>query len=187
MKKGDKSSYQIIFERYYAPLVRYAVLYVKDKDNAEEVVQDYFYQLWIKKENLNISSSLKSYLYTSIRNCSLNYIRGNKDHLDIQEELNQFELVSEAHEHSEIDLDIIKRQVKSAVDSLPEKCKVIFKLSRYEELTYKQISEKLKLSPKTVENQMGIALRKMREKLNPLLKSMMGIIYFANFLFEKYF
>lgn len=179
IKSGNKSSFQFLFERYYSPLARFALLYTRDKDVAEEIVQEFFFQFWVKREKNIISTSVKSYLYSSIRNRSLNFKRDEKNHIDINDELTFFSNNQLSDADSEIDYEFVKFQVKNAIESLPEKCKQIFKLSREDKLTYKQIAEKLNVSHKTVENQMGIALKKLREKLQPILKGLVLIILFV--------
>lgn len=176
IKSDDKSSFKILFEKYYSQLSRFANLYLKNLDIAEDIVQEFFVQFWIKRNEISINTSVKSYLYQSIRNRALNYNRDKKESLSINSDLEKVEnlLVTEIKEN--LDFSIMKNAFNSAVESLPEKCKVIFKMSREEGLTYKQISEKLNLSQKTVESQMRIALMKMREKLKPMLESLISII-----------
>ncbi|MFA8343050.1 MAG: RNA polymerase sigma-70 factor [Rhodothermaceae bacterium] len=176
IKSDDKSSFKILFEKYYSQLSRFANLYLKNLDIAEDIVQEFFVQFWIKRNEISINTSVKSYFYQSIRNRALNYNRDKKESLSINSDLEKVEnlLVTEIKEN--FDFSIMKNAFNSAVESLPEKCKVIFKMSREEGLTYKQISEKLNLSQKTVESQMRIALMKMREKLKPMLESLISII-----------
>lgn len=182
-QSGDKVSFKVLFDKYYSQLTQTAYLFVKDSDIAEEIVQEFFIKLWIKKNEININSSVKSYLFQSIRFRSINYIR---DHKRIASENFELELINDSIENQfeDFDYDIIKNKLVAAIDSLPEKCKIIFLLSREESLTYKQIAEKLDISQKTVENQIGIALKKLREKLQPLLKN---LIYSLIFLIKDFF
>jgi RNA polymerase sigma-70 factor (ECF subfamily) len=180
---GDKLAFKILFDKYYSQMTKTAYLFVKDSDTAEEIVQEFFIKLWIKKNEININSSVKSYLFQSIRFRSINY---NRDHKRIASENFELELINDSIENQfeDFDYDIIKNKLVAGIDSLPEKCKIIFLLSREESLTYKQIAEKLDISQKTVENQIGIALKKLREKLQPLLKN---LIYSLIFLIKDFF
>lgn len=145
-KAGNKSSYKILFEKYYPALVRFAFLYVKDEDISEEIVQAFFVQFWIKKEQVKIKSSLKSYLYRSVRNRALNYNRDKKDELKIYSDLNLIDKTERKEDDHQFDYNYLEAKVKSAIDSLPEKCKKIFVLSREDNLTYKEIAERLDIS-----------------------------------------
>ena len=171
ISKGDKLAFQVLFEKYYSQLTHFAYIYLKEKDTSEELVQDFFVKFWIKREIIFISTSVKSYLYSSIRNKSLNYLRDRKDDLSISTNLHIINTIAGSEDNYEIDFVELQTQINSAVESLPEKCKNIFKLSRYNKLTYKQIAEKQEVSERTVESQMRIALQKLREKLKPILKT----------------
>jgi len=176
IKLGDKSTFQILFKKYYSELTRFSFIYIKEKDMSEEIVQDFFVQFWIKRESITITTSVKSYFYSSIRNKSLSYLRDKKDDLSISSNLYILNTIAGTEENYEIDYVELKTQITSAVESLPEKCKKTFKMSRFNKMTYKQIAEKQQVSEKTVESQMRIALQKLREKLQPILKSIIILV-----------
>jgi RNA polymerase sigma-70 factor (ECF subfamily) len=178
---GEKSSFKDLFEKYYPDLVRFVYLYVQDRDSAEDIVQEFFVQFWIKRQEKNISKSVKSYLYRSVRNKALNYLRDKKNDIPINSEANLFSSSASKEDDIYFDYEIIRREVKSAIESLPEKCKQIFNLSRNDNLTYKEIAEELNISTKTVESQMSIALNKLRKSLKPILTD----IFFLLILISK--
>ena len=180
IKSGDRSALKVLFDKYYASLTRFGFLYVKDKDIAEEIVQEFFVHFWIKRESLSINNSIKSYLYRSVRNKCLNYNRDTKKNLSIESELELIDTLGFSENVYEVDYDELKEMIEDSIESLPQKCKDIFKLSRMQQLTYKQISDKLNISQKTVENQIGIALKKLRKKLEPILS---GLISIAIYIF----
>ena len=126
---------------------------------SEEIVQDAFIYIWEKRENIQIKTSLKSYLFTTVRNKSINYIKNELPKQQLSENLSAASLFINDDEHEDQELKI---KVQKAIDQLPMKCKQIFILSRYSGYTYKEISEELEISVKTVENQMGIAFQKLR-------------------------
>jgi RNA polymerase sigma-70 factor, ECF subfamily len=137
---------------------------LRDRTLAEEIVQEFFIAIW--EQPPLVSDSVKSYFYKSIYNRALNHIEKAKTRLRNEENYsieNERELELEDN-----DLDLQNR-IHTAVQELPEKCKEIFVLCKYNELSYSQVSEMLSISPKTVENQMGIALKKLREILLPFL------------------
>ncbi len=163
-KKFNKIDFENLFKEYFEPLCRYALNFVSDNDTSKEIVQDVFINLWNKRETLDTTKPIKSYLYTSIRNRCLNYIRDNKKFrsnvLDV--EIADYDLAFEYDDFEETDL---QKKIDNTLDLLPTKCRQIFKLSRFEELKYKEISQKLDISVKTVEAQMSKALRIFRENL----------------------
>lgn len=142
--------------------------YVNDRDSAQEIVQDVFINLWEKRETIDPGKPVKSYLFTSVRNRCLNFIRDHKKfrsyYLDVELEM---EVKWEDNDNlSEADTE---RRVSEALNKLPEKCREVFELSRFDELKYKEIAEKLGISVKTVEVQMSKALKVMRGELKDLL------------------
>lgn len=155
-----------LFHTYYKILCRFSFRIVHDKDKAEDVVQTCFVNLWQKKDSINIQSSFKSYLYRSVYNRSINeYTRSRKI---IQEDISVLnEVSSSVSEDPELLLQAKETQQKidQAISFMPDGCRTIFLLSREEQLSYKEIAETLGISVKTVENQMGKALRILREHL----------------------
>jgi len=171
LKKGDAKVYKNLFDEFYKPLCQFALIYVNDQSTAEEIVHELFIWLWEKRKGLNIHTSLKSYLFLSVRNRSFNYIRNTKPQFSLDDTFLELEdeLLQEISSNEQLDMLQLQEVVKSAIDELPPKCREIFLLSRESELTYAQIAEELSVSKKTVENQMGIALKRLKEKLSPAL------------------
>jgi len=148
----------------FEPLCRFLAYYTADRIMIEEVVQDVFIKLWEERNTLRIES-VKTYLYKSARNRMLNYIRDEKRRNLLLEQWVKHEMEQKQGKEC-FDIDEFSQRVQNAIDALPDKCRTIFNLSKTEKLTYKQIAEHLNISVKTVESQMGIALRKIREKLS---------------------
>ena len=163
IKRGNELAFDVLFKKYYAPLCRFAVMFTKDNDNADEVVQSFFVKLWQQRKMLKINSSVKSYLYTSVRNTSLNFIK--KEITRTNYELSYDENKEQSKE--EIKNKDFAEIYNNAVKSLPNRTKEVYTLSKYEGLTYAEIAEYLQISAKTVENNMGIAFKKLREFLMP--------------------
>jgi len=169
LKDGDITAFEMFFKTYYQPLCNYAYTFIQDKDEAEEIVQSAFLSVWEKRHSLDIKTSLKSYLYTMVRNTSLNVIKHEKikqkyvgEALAVNEK--SYESVIQSVLSSELE-----ERIHQAMEVLPEQCRLVFKLSRFEELKYAEIADQLDLSVKTVENHMGKALKIMREQLKDYL------------------
>lgn len=177
LQSGDINVFEMIFRTYYQPLCNYAFTFVRDKDEAEEIVQGAFLSIWEKRGSIEIRSSLKSYLYTMVRNTCLNTIKHKKirqKHVD-----DQLTLVEESYESASESLmaDELRERIQTAMEKLPEQCRLVFKLSRFEDLKYSEIAGQLDISVKTVENHMGKALKIMREQLKDFLPIIGMMLY----------
>ena len=178
ISKDDKSAFEEMFRTYYTEMCQYCLRFVRDEIVAEEVVQEIFLNIWDRRSTLSINSSVKAYLYTSVKNRSFNYI---KLQLPKEQKKVDVEDVSISEQISDsIEEDIVNNElhayVRAAIDNLPPKCKVIFNLSRDSGMTYKEIAEELDLSVKTVENQVGVALKKLRTQLQPIWDKVLLLI-----------
>ncbi|NTW23311.1 MAG: RNA polymerase sigma-70 factor [Lentimicrobium sp.] len=182
LKNGDEKVFEELFKAYYTPLCDYCLRYVSDADMAEEIVQDLFFKMWVKREELNINVSIKSYFYISLRNHALNYI----NRLKIQDRYNQF---VEIRTRNDVDYPIdvleekdMERIMKQAIAMLPEKRREIFEMSRFEDMKYSEIAEKLNVSVKTVESQMSKALEHMRKVLSKFLALIVTGLFLLRFM-----
>jgi len=167
MVEGDKGAFRFFFEKYYTDLCNFVNIYLNDPITTEDIVQDIYVYFWNKKENIRIETSVKSYLLKASKNKSLNYLRDKKARLVIQNKLAEESETSYEIPVISEDNHRLQEIIKKAVESLPEKCREIYILSKEKKLTYNEISNELGISVKTVENQMGNALKKMREFLRP--------------------
>jgi RNA polymerase sigma-70 factor (ECF subfamily) len=166
---GDITAFEMYFRSYYQPLCNYAYTFLRDKEESEEIVQSTFLSVWEKRSALNIRTSAKSYLYAMVRNACLNAIKHEKikqRHAGEEMALAQpgYESVSQIVASNELE-----GRITAALEKLPEQCRLVFKLSRFEELKYSEIADQLNISVKTVENHMGKALKIMREQLKEYL------------------
>jgi RNA polymerase sigma-70 factor, ECF subfamily len=163
IKKGDEKAFEKLFHKYYGHLCLFATKIINDDDSAEEIVQELFVKLWEKREQISIETSLKNYLFRSVKNLCLNFIQHNKTKIQhAQIVLSEVESnFSDDDVYPEIDLAF---KIEESINSLPEKRKEIFRLSRQEGLKYHEIAEKLNISIKTVETQMSLAIKTLRDK-----------------------
>jgi len=162
LKTGDETALKKIFEHYYTYLLVTAVNLTGDQEKARDLVQDVFLEVWKKRAELNIQSSLKSYLRRAAVNRSLNYIKTRKRFDFGEENLNQQIPDDALSTQRLLEAEDLKTAINVAIDSLPEKCKTIFLLSRFEDLSHKEIAQKLNISTKTIENQITKALKVVR-------------------------
>ncbi|MEQ9218398.1 MAG: RNA polymerase sigma-70 factor [Cyclobacteriaceae bacterium] len=164
MKRKDIPAFELVFNEYYGVLKSYALRFLDDEADADEVVQDTFTKFWEKCELLDPLSSIKNYLYRSVHNSCLNFIK----HQKVKDAYKQYiiEFMEEGAEDPYIEKEerTTLEKVLEEIDHLPPKCQEIFKLSRFEGLKYYEIANHLNISVKTVEVQMGKALRVLREK-----------------------
>ena len=167
LKEGNIKALEVIYNKHYRNLCLYLQMLFKNELLVEHIAQDIFIYLWEKRETLEIKTSLESYLYTAGRYKALNQIRDAKRQEIIRENLfaptaeyvNDLDSILEVHE--------LEKIIEDAIKTLPARCQQIFRLSREEDLSYKEIAELLNLSVNTVEGQMAIALKKLRTILRP--------------------
>ena len=164
IRNGNATVYEALFKQYYDPLCRFAASILSSSPEAEGMVQELFLHLWDKRAQLEISSSLKSYLFRSTRNKCLNHLK----HLKVRDKYLQEKLyVQPVSEEMKEESENLEAHIYQAIGGLPNRCREIFELSRFEGLKYREIADILGISPKTVEVQMGKALKILRKKLKP--------------------
>ena len=177
MQEATRQEFESLFYTYHKELCGLAFNIVGDADVAKDIVQDVFYKLWKNRERVDFRSQIKHYLFKATSHTSLNHIRSNRRTVKLDEEAGLDQMAASATTDEQVGKDLEAR-VREAIDKLPPKCKAIYLLSRQEGMKYKEIAEVLELSHKTVENQMGIALQKLRDELKPYItiKSLMLIL-----------
>lgn len=154
------SIFERLFRQHYNTLANYAYSILKNKENAEDVVQDIFVKLWQNAPDVIDKPEAKFYLFTATKNNCISFLRKQAGKTFVRPE--DVQLPAHADEPGRDQPDITA-VIDKALSALPPQCQAIFKLSRFGKLTYQQIADELGLSVKTVENQMGKALRIMRE------------------------
>ena len=162
IQKGDKEAWKFVVQKYYKPLFIFINKMVRDSQSSEELLQDVFVNFWEKREQINIITSFKAYLYRSARNHTLNFIKRRKFEQNYHNNL--LKTLDKSYNDTEhtFQFSQLEKTLYTAIDELPEKCKEIFKLSRFEDLTYKEISKILDVPVRTVHYQIGIALKELR-------------------------
>ncbi len=164
LKTGDMKAFEVIYKSFHKMLWHYAKEMLKDEDEAEDTVQQLFIRIWEKRDSLLISSSFKSYLFTSVRNACLKKMeKAVREKASDPLESTEMERVGKAQDPAQF--KDLQSAIQQSIESLPERCRLVFKLSRFGGLTYNEIAKELELSVKTVENQMSKALQTLRQDL----------------------
>ncbi len=168
IRLGNSAAFEELFNLYCKQLINFSRNYVKDKQIAENVVQDVFVSVWQNRTNLDPTKMIKAYLFTAVKNNSLKHLRHlNTENKEIEDNLPYTD--DKERPDKKLDEKEMELKIHQAIDELPEKCMEIFKMNRFENLKYAEIASILDISVKTVETQMGRALKKLRERLKPLL------------------
>lgn len=170
LSAGDEQVFEQVFKAHFKSLHAYAFTMLNNEAVAEEMVQQVFYRLWEKREQVDVHTSLKAYLYRAIHNESMNYLKHHA--IKTKHQTYAMQQQQNSHEHSageRLAGKELEQQIRRALNDLPEQCRTIFQLSRYQELKYREIADQLNISVKTVEAQMGKALRILRLRLADFL------------------
>ena len=165
LAKRDESTFEQVFKTHFKSLHAYAFTILKDSDEAEEVVQQVFFKLWERSETLSIDGPVAAYLYRAVHNESLNLLKHEKVKKNHRLHV-AYNMKNETDQASKkVTSGELEKKLHAALNELPEQCRTIFQLSRFNELKYREIADQLGISIKTVENQMGKALKLLRVKL----------------------
>jgi RNA polymerase sigma-70 factor, ECF subfamily len=167
LKEGDIRALEVIFNSHYANLCRYLLLLFKNQLLVENIAQDIFVYIWENREQIEIKTSLEAYLYSAGRYKALNQIRNTSKRESINQSIASSFSLEETSSDSKMELKEMEQIIENAILTLPERCQKIFRLSREEDMSYKEIAKFLGISINTVENQVGIALKKLRIVLRP--------------------
>jgi RNA polymerase sigma-70 factor (ECF subfamily) len=186
LRKGDSKAFESVFKFWYEPLVNFADEYISDLESARNIVQTIFMKLWEKHELVDPTSNLKSYLYMAARNACLSHIRHMKvENAYFQKALKNSEdlqLNYEALEElniDQIDFQKLETIIQETIDSLPERCREVFLMSRLHDMKNREIAEKLDITVKAVEANITRALTKLRENTSQYLPELVFFLIFS--------
>lgn len=170
VRAGDEGAFEALFRMYYAPLVRFAHSYVREREAAEDLVHDVLFRVWERRAQWELEGSLKTYLFSAVRNRTLDYLR----HLAIRRRSAAEPGASGvplrlAGADEAVESDELADTIARAVARLPERCRQTFLLQRQEGLSYEEVARVMGVSSATVKIQMARALKALRAALGPLL------------------
>lgn len=166
LRVGDEGALRWIFDRYYPLLLSDIHRIVPDEDNCQDIAQEVFVELWRKRAELDIHTSLRAYLRRAAVNKALNFVKTNRRYvLDDSDALSNAADFSARDISRKIEQEAIETALYAAIDALPEKCRIVFSLSRFEHKSHREIADQLGISVKTIENQITKAMKILREAL----------------------
>ena len=167
----DVAAYQKLFFHFFLPLKSFSFSILKSKETAEEIVSDIFIEIWARRKQLLEIEDLKMYLYISVRNASLRKLQQKQKTIILSLEDLEVEFAS-ADPNAETFLinHELAQKIDHAIETLPQQCKIIFKLAKQDNLKYKEIAQLLNISVKTIDNQLSTALKKIASVLNSTVK-----------------
>ncbi len=172
---NDERATELIFRKYYKYICQSVYRIIPDGTLVEDLSQDVFYELWKKRESLNIKTSLKAYLSRAGRNKALNYIRDQRIHTEDHSNHSYLESKNVSAIEN-LEKEELQKIIDKAIDDLPARCRAVFMLSRFEEMSYQEIANQLDISIKTVENQISKALKSLRQSIYPHLSKNSGYL-----------
>lgn len=166
LRQGDTAALRRLFDRYYPRLLSAVYAYIPDEETCKDLAQDVFVELWNKRETLDIHTSLGAYLRRAAVNRALNHIKVNRRTV-LDESADRHDAADTSaqdirHKNEQERLETV---LHAAIERLPEKCRLVFSLSRFEHLSHREIAEQLGISVKTIENQITKAMRLLREAM----------------------
>lgn len=171
----DQVQFEQLFKTHFQPLCRFARQYVPDIDTAQDICQRVFIRLWEKREEMDPNRSINAYLFTSVKNRCLNYIRDHKKYRSqlLDHECGDFDIgMTEDY----FALEELQKSIDAALSTLPPKCRLVFEMSRYRQMKYKDIAEELDISQKTVEAHMTKAMKSLRIELGDYFVLLIAIL-----------
>lgn len=185
----DKKAFESLFYLLNEPLIQFCTMYVHQTEAAEDIVSDVFFKCWNNRKSLIEIQSPDTYLFVAVKNQSLNYIKKfSRIHLVQIDDTNEFQLLNTFNPQEQLETKELMFKLEKAIDTLPQQCRIIFRLIKEEDLRYKEVAEILNLSPKTVKNQLYRAMKKLNivlaehsvpaSKINEALLNLLFLISF---------
>lgn len=182
LAEGDMIAYRYLFDQHFPDLCNFLLIYLHSRELAEEIALEIFTFIWERRETLLIKATFKSFLFSSAKNRAISLYR--KEHRKLFTTIDQEQSIAQEDTSSPFFLENVELReiINSAIDKLPQKSKQIYLMAWEQNLSHKEIAGQLGITPKTVENHVGIALRKLRESLNPYYRQIFILFLFFSFM-----
>lgn len=180
LRQGDQEVFEQIFRTYYERLCNYANTILNDMEEAEEMVQSAFVTVWEKHPSIEIHTSVKSYLYKAVYNSCLNRLKHYKVRMEHDAHVKHTADIYTSDASQSLIKSELEEMTRRSIEALPPQCQTVFKLSRFENMTYVEIAEQLDISVKTVENHIARALKSLREDLKDYLPLLICMLILNN-------
>lgn len=173
----DRKAFELLFHQLNGRLIKFCTLYTHQREAAEEIVSDVFVKCWINRKTLLEVQNPETYLYVAVKNQSLNHVKKYSNvHLVELEDTHELKLVNTFDPEQEMEHRELVLTLNQAVDSLPQQCKIIFRLIKDEGMKYKEVASILDISPRTVQTQLFRAIKKLSVTLQPYIKTSHKVI-----------
>lgn len=169
LNSNEERAISVLFDSFYEYLCNVVYRVVNDRGFSEDIVQEIFFDLWRKRDKIQIHISLRAYLRKAAVNRSLNHIRKQRMKFEEDEDVVSEIRAQDVDGQMELEKDELQSRIFQIIETLPPKCKIVFSLSRFENMSYQEIADELEISIKTVENQISKALRILRTAVQPYL------------------
>ena len=183
MADGSIAAYRFLFDHHFADLCNFLLIYLHSRELSEEIALEIFAHIWEKRETLVIKATFKSFLFASAKNKAISHYRKTQKTVFTSLESGEHLLTGVSESSEFMENNELRELIDAAIGKLPEKSRQIYQLAWEENLSHKEIAEQLGITPKTVENHVGIALRKLRESLKPYYRQIF-MLWVAQFYFN---
>jgi len=180
MADGDMTAYRFLFDQHFPDLCNFLLIYLHSKELSEEIALEIFTFIWEKRKTLQVKATFKSFLFSSAKNKAISLYRKEQKMMFTTLDSGQSVFQDDSSSQQLMENNELREIINTAINKLPEKSRQIYLLAWEENMSHKEIAEQMGITPKTVENHVGIALRKLRESLNPYYRQifMMWLILF---------
>lgn len=179
LQTNKEQAIEIIFRQYYAYLCKTVYNMIGNSETAEDLVQEVFLSLWKKESPIKINTSIGAYLKRAAINRTLNHLRSQKMQIVSEEQSPILQTLTTTEQTDQtLETTELAQTIQQAIHHLPPRCRVVFSLSRYENMKYQEIADQLNISIKTVENQISKALKILRQTLQPFLSWAVWCLFF---------
>ena len=182
MVDGDMAAYRFLFDQHFSDLCNFLLIYLHSKELSEEIALEIFTFIWEKRETLQIKATFKSYLFAAAKNRAISLYRKEQRKLFTSIDSEQSFFLEDSSSPNLLENIELREIINSAIDKLPEKSRQIYLMAWEQNLSHKEIAEQMGITPKTVENHVGIALRKLRESLNPYYQQIFVMFLFFSLM-----
>ncbi|BBE18636.1 RNA polymerase ECF-type sigma factor [Aquipluma nitroreducens] len=182
MSDGNAAAYRFLFDHHFTDLCNFLLIYLHSKELSEEIALEIFTFIWEKRQTLQIKANFKSFLFSSAKNRAISLYRKEQKKMFTSIDPGQSVFLDDSSSQQLMENNELREIINTAINKLPEKSKQIYQLAWEENLSHKEIAEQLGITPKTVENHVGIALRKLRESLNPYYQQIFMLLLVQLFI-----
>ena len=182
MADGNIPAYRFLFDRHFSDLCNFLLIYLHSKELSEEVALEIFTYIWEKRETLQIKATFRSFVFAAAKNKAISLY--HKEHKAVFTSIETIESpIDDLNTQLQMENNELRAIIETAISKIPAKSREIYRLAWEDNFSHKEIALKLGITPKTVENHVGIALRKLRESLNPFYKQIF-LIWLVQFILD---